>query len=116
VQQHAAVGRSARRRRRIRAIDVDNQGAAADDRQNDLLDRLDRIHISVDQPGRDTEEPARLDLHSLVAVRSKLESGKAADHITEHIAVAVVMPARDREWFRPSAHQRGPLGGKSYLA
>jgi hypothetical protein len=62
------------------------------------------------------EEPARLDLGVLRAVRAEVEARAASHDVPENIPIAVVMPARDGAGLGSRAHERRTSRFESDLA
>ena len=62
------------------------------------------------------EEPAFLDVRAVPPARPELEPGAALDDVAEHLAVAVVMPARRDAPVDAGADEEVGLGGERELA
>ena len=77
----------------VRTVDVDDERACPDEGQNDLLGLVARVDIAMNQSRRNVEEPARFHVRALAPARPELEPGATADHMAEHISIAVVVPA-----------------------
>ena len=108
------VGEPSSRRRW--AVEVDDEWALSDNGENDLLRLIERVDVTVDQPGRNMEEPAFLDLRALLAARAELEAGPSAHNVPQHLTVTVVMPTRGGPRLGTSAHERCATGLESDLA
>ena len=78
---------------RLRTWDVDHERTLADQRENNFLRFVERVDVTVNQSGRDVEEPAGIDRYRLLASRPEFEPGLSLQHVAEHVALAVVMPA-----------------------
>ncbi len=99
-----------------RAVDVDDERAFSDDRENDLLGLIERVDVPVNQPGRDMEEPAFLDLRALRPAAAELEAGASSHNVSQDVTATVVMPARDRAGLGACTNESGATGLESNLA
>jgi hypothetical protein len=77
----------------VGVIDVDDEGACPDEGEEDLLGLVARVDIAMDQSRRNVEEPTRFHVRALAPARPELEPGATANHMAEHISIAVVVPA-----------------------
>src|SRR5207253_2383970 len=69
-----------------------------------------RIHVAVDERGGDVEEAACFDVGALPSGGPELEARSAAEKVSEHLAVAVVVPARGDAALRAHAEKHRPVG------
>ena len=111
-----ALGDGAPSSRGRRAVEVDDEWTFSDDGENDFLWFIERVDVTVDQPGRYMEEPAFLDLRALLTTRAELEAGPSAHNVPQDVTVTVVMPTRGGPRRGTSAHQRCAIGLESDLA
>src|SRR4051812_6350087 len=68
------------------------------------------------EAGGDVEEAAFLDVGAPASARPELEARRPADDVTEHLSVAVVVPAGGDAAFGPRPHEHGALGLEGELA
>ena len=92
--------------RRGWAIYIDDQWPLPDNRQDDLLRHIERIHVPVDQAGRHVEQPALRDLGPILTTGAEFKPGGTLDNVAQDIALAVVMPAGHGTRFGPGPHER----------
>lgn len=98
------------------AVEVDDERALPDHGEDDLLRLIERVDVTVNQPGRDMEESAFLDLRALPAAGAELEAGASSDDMPQDITVTVVMPARNRASLGTDTNERRAAGLESNLA
>jgi len=79
---------------RLRAVQVDDERPFSDERDDELLRRVERVHVPVYEPDGHVEETALLHLRALRAARPEFEAEATPDDVPEHFAIAVVMPTR----------------------
>jgi uncharacterized protein len=120
--RHAVVRR--RRLRRgaadvsvaLRPVEVDDKRTVADERDHELLGLVQRVHIPMDEADGHVEEPALFHLRGLPAARPEFEAEMTPDDVTEHLAIAVVVPARGDAAVDTAADVQRPLGRERDLA
>jgi hypothetical protein len=79
---------------RLRAVQVDDERPFSDERDDELLRLVERVHVPVDEPDGHVEETALLHLRALRAARPEFEAEATPDDVPEHFAISVVMPTR----------------------
>lgn len=77
----------------VRAFDVDDERACADEGEDDLLGLVVRVDIAMNESRRNVEEAARFHVRALAPARPEFEPGATVDDMAEHISIAVVVPA-----------------------
>jgi hypothetical protein len=76
------------------AVQVDDERPFSDERDDELLRLVERVHVPVDEPDGHVEETALLHLRALRAARPEFEAEATPDDVPEHFAISVVMPTR----------------------
>jgi len=99
-----------------RAVEVDDKRTFPDDGEDDLLRLIQRVDVTVDQPGWDMEESAFLNLRALLAAGAELEAGAPSHDVPQNIPITVVMPARRSASLGTGTHQRRAAGVERDLA
>jgi hypothetical protein len=79
---------------RLRAVQVDDERPFSDERDDELLRLVERVHVPVDEPDGHVEETALLHIRALRAARPEFEAEATPDDVPEHFAISVVMPTR----------------------
>lgn len=80
---------------RLRAVQVDDERPFSDERDDELLRLVERVHVPVDEPDGHVEETALLHLRALRAAWPEFEAEATPDDVPKHFAISVVMPTRD---------------------
>ena len=101
---------------RLRAFYVDHERPLAYESENELLRLISRIHVSVHQSLGNMKEAAFFDLRVLCTARAELESRSSFDEVAEHLAVAVMVPARRNAALSASPNEKYAVGRKGDLA
>jgi hypothetical protein len=89
----------------VRVLDVDNKDACPDEGEEDLLGLVARVDIAMDQSRRNVEKPTRFHVRTFAPARPELEAGATANHMAEHISIAVVVPAGRGAALRACTHE-----------
>lgn len=79
---------------RLRAVQVDDERPFSDERDDELLRLVERVHVPVDEADGHVEETALLHLRALRAARPEFEAETTPDDVPEHFPISVVMPTR----------------------
>ncbi len=88
------------------AVAVDDDGAFADNCEDDFLGLIEWVDVPVNQPGWDMEKATFLDVYAVETIDAELKSCASADDIADHVTIAVMVPTRHRMRLRPSTHER----------
>src|SRR5688500_1092615 len=79
---------------RLRAVQVDDERPFSDERDDELLRLVERVHVPVDESDGHVEETALLHLRARRAVWPEFEAEATPDDVPEHFAISMVMPTR----------------------
>jgi hypothetical protein len=97
------------------AVQVHDDWAVTDERDDELLGLVQWVHVTVSEADGDMEEAARLHFGAIPALRPELEAEATPNDVSQHFTIAVVVPARANASLDTPSDVQGPLCGERDL-